>query len=72
MKGFLTAPPAWPLNVPLLHVDYFEVKALETPWAPERLLVPPLTTQKNLNWGVFVRIRITNRDQFCLSDPSVW
>lgn len=72
MKGFLTAPPASPLNVPLSHVDYFEVKALETLWAPERLLVPPLTTQENLNWGVFVHIRITNRDQFCLSDPSVW
>lgn len=30
-----------PQGVPQQYVDYFELKATETPWAQEKLLLPP-------------------------------
>lgn len=61
MKGFRTAVPPL-LNVPLWHMDYLELKALEILWAQEKLL--PLTTQKQAKLRVFPRITVINTDKF--------
>ena len=56
--------------MPLWHVDYLELKALETLWAEEKLWSSFNHTEE-FKLGVFPRISIMNRDKFYLSDPSV-
>ena len=38
------------LNVPLWHVEYFELKAVKTQQAQEKLLLPPNCLKKFRYW----------------------
>lgn len=49
VKGFRTSLQ----NMPLWHVDYFVLKAIEGPVGFKETFAPPLTTWKNLNWESF-------------------
>ena len=49
-----------PQNVPLQHVDYFELN-----------FRPSLGYIEESKWRVFLRIRLISRDKFYLSDLSV-
>ena len=66
-EGVQVRPPT-ASNVPLCHVDYFDLKTLEALLAQEKLLFSFNTEESEL--GVFPRIRVINRDKFYLSDLS--
>lgn len=59
-----------PPNMPLWHVDYFELKALKNKQTQNHLSFP-LTALKNLERGTDSEKRPITRENFYLNDPSV-
>ena len=58
-------------HVPLWHMDYFELKAIETSRL-QRNFCPSLNYLEEFKLEVFPRMKIISRDKFDLSGPSVW
>lgn len=56
-----------PENVPLWHVVYFELKAIETLWTREKYC-SFLNYLEEFQLGIFLKIRVINRDKLYLSD----